>query len=140
MGGTTLTFDAKQPAPACQWRVLVVEEDFTRLHLLMSVLSMCGAEAVPASADDAEATASRESVDAIFLNLNATRGSGIELVRRLRRTLPDVPVTSIGHGLHPDLHIAAIRYGVRSFLSLPFDAESVGATLRESIAAASDAA
>ena len=66
--------------------------------------------------------------------------SGIELVRRLRKSQPDLTITSIGNDLHPDLHMAAIRAGVRSFLEIPFAPESLSETLREMFGAAVSAA
>lgn len=118
-------------------RVMVVEEDFTRRHLLASLLALRpGLEVITESTHDAAATALRLDIDAAFVNLNATRGSGIELVRRLRKSQPDLTITSIGHDLHPDLHMAAIRAGVRSFLEIPFASDSLSATLREMFGAA----
>jgi len=122
-------------------RVMVVEEDFTRRHLLASLLALRpGLEIVTESADGAAATALRLDIDAAFINLNATRGSGIELVRRLRKSQPDLPITSIGHDLHPDLHMAAIRAGVRSFLEIPFASDSLSETLRDMFGVAVSAA
>ena len=113
-------------------RILVVEEDFTRRQLLVSMLSLrSDLEVFSESAEGAAETASRLDVDAVFVDLNATRGSGIELVRRLRKAQPDLSITSIGHALHPDLHMAAIRVGIRSFLEIPFASGSLSETLRE---------
>lgn len=121
-------------------RVMVVEEDFTRSQLLTSMLALCDVEVVATSLHDAVAAAEAGTLDAVFLNLNATRGSGVELVRRLRKQHPDVSLTSIGSDLHPDLHMAAVRLGVRSFLSVPFGIESVASTLRDSLTATENAA
>lgn len=113
-------------------RVLVVEEDFTRRQLLLSMLALRpDLEVFSESVHDAAGAADRLDVDAVFVDLNATRGSGIELVRRLRRAQPRLTITSIGDDLHPDLHMAAIRAGVRSFLELPFERQSLADTLRE---------
>lgn len=113
-------------------RILVIEEDFTRRQLLVSMLALrSDLEVFSESADDAAATASLLDVDAVFVDLNATGGSGIELVRRLRRAQPDLTITSIGDDLHPDLHMAAIRAGVRSFLEIPFGRQSLSDTLSE---------
>lgn len=115
-------------------RVMIVEEDFTRRHLLVSMLALQqGVQVVTATTEEAAAIAQLLDIDAALVNLNATRGSGIELVRRLRKYQPDATIASIGNDLHPDLHMAAIRAGVRSFLRIPFEAESLSTLLREMV-------
>jgi CheY-like chemotaxis protein len=67
--------------------------------------------------------ARRTAPDAIVLDINMPGGSGIEVLRRLRRSLKtqNIPVVVVSGSSDADVRNAAMELGVADFLAKPVD-------------------
>jgi CheY-like chemotaxis protein len=71
--------------------------------------------------------ARRTAPDAIVLDINMPGGSGIEVLRRLRRSLKtqSIPVVVVSGSIDSDVRNAAMELGVTNFLAKPVDLDQL---------------
>jgi CheY-like chemotaxis protein len=71
--------------------------------------------------------ARRTAPDAIVLDINMPGGSGIEVLRRMRRSLKtqNIPVVVVSGSSDSDVRNAAVELGVTDFLAKPVDLDQL---------------
>lgn len=162
-GGTTAKVDAVVPAPADPYqvaslaqqllaqrspfevlepmasarrggRVLVVEDDKVNQSLLVAALSRRGFSAFVANdGDEAVRLASRDSFDAILMDIQMPERDGLEATRRIRSlcgrasTIPIIALTGLKG---PMMRKRCVEAGFTAVLEKPVNLDRLGATLR----------
>jgi len=115
-------------------RVLVVDDDFmvAKVHAGF-VARMAGFEvvAVAHTGSDALAAVPRHRPDLVLLDIYLPDMTGIEVLRRLRETAPDVDVLVITAAREVDTVRNALRGGVVNYLLKPFDQGALRARLEQ---------
>ena len=102
--------------------VLVVDDEPTLREVLSLRIAGWGHE-VRAAADvgEAEAAVAAARPDLVVSDVVLPEASGLELLKRLRRREPDLPVVMItAHG-HVDAAVEAMKVGALDFLTKPLD-------------------
>ena len=119
-------------------RILVIEdsEDIAQF-LVNSILQPSGyAPLVATTAQEGLRLALDAAPDLIFLDLNLSDISGMEVLQGLRDTVPSTPVALMIFAGSEELAVEAFRLGVRSYVLKPLKApevlKAVGDGLRES--------
>ena len=110
-----------------RWRVLVVDDEAYIRRMLVRALRHAGLEVVEADgARAALAAFDRTSFDVVLSDVHMPGGTGLELMRELRRRAPELPVLLMS-GL-PDVESAAIavQYGAFRYLTKPVDLAEIG--------------
>jgi two-component system response regulator QseB len=112
-------------------RVLVVEDDAVLLDGLKVGLGMHGLtiDAVT-SCGDARAAVAASAFDAIVLDLMLPDGSGLEVLRELRRRRDATPVLLLTAKDTVADRIGGLDSGADDYLGKPFDLDEVAARLR----------
>jgi two-component system response regulator AtoC len=122
---------SKQPFRA---RVLVVEDESYVRESLVAMLRSRGFDAVPAgSVAEAEARLARSPVDVVLSDLRMPQADGLELVRRLQATNPDLPVVILtGHGDVASA-VACLKAGASDYLLKPAEPEALEVALERAL-------
>ena len=108
-------------------RLLIADDQQDVLAALRLALSPEAIEVVTASSPaGALAAAAAEPFDAILMDLNYARDTtsgveGLEMLTRLRKLDPDVPVIVMTAWASVELAVEAMRAGARDFLEKPWD-------------------
>jgi two-component system response regulator QseB len=112
-------------------RILVVEDDAMLLDGLKVGLGLHGftVDAV-ASCDDARAALTTAEFDAIVLDLMLPDGSGLDILRELRRRQDATPVLLLTAKDTVADRIGGLDTGADDYLGKPFDLDEVAARLR----------
>jgi two-component system response regulator QseB len=112
-------------------RILVVEDDAVLLDGLKVGLGIHGftVDAV-ASCDDARAALTTAEFDAIVLDLMLPDGSGLDILRELRRRQDATPVLLLTAKDTVADRIGGLDTGADDYLGKPFDLDEVAARLR----------
>lgn len=112
-------------------RILVVEDDAVLLDGLKVGLGLHGftVDAV-ASCDDARAALTTAEFDAIVLDLMLPDGSGLDILRELRRRQDATPVLLLTAKDTVADRIGGLDTGADDYLGKPFDLDEVAARLR----------
>ena len=118
-------------------RILVVEDDKVNQALLVAALSRRGFSAFVASdGDEAVRLASRDSFDAILMDIQMPERDGFEATRRIRSlrgraaTIPIIAVTGLRG---PMMRKRCAEGGFTAVLEKPVNLDQLGATLRRFI-------
>ncbi len=115
-------------------RVLVVDDDFmvAKVHAgfvgRVPAFRVVGVAHTGADALDAVA---RLHPDLVLLDIYLPDMNGVDVLRRLRETVPDVDVLVITAAREADTVRTALRGGVVNYLLKPFDAEALRARLEQ---------
>jgi CheY-like chemotaxis protein len=101
-------------------RILIVDDEVEVARVLADAVDRQGHVAVLAHrGEEALAALARERPDAVFLDVRMPGLSGIEVLRRIRRSDPTLPVVLItGHAEPADLD-AARQLGVTEIIEKP---------------------
>lgn len=112
-------------------RILIVEDDELLMDGLQVGLSLAGfaVDAVGTRAD-ADAVLETNLYDALVLDLALPDGSGINILRKLRRARNDIPVLMLTARDGVADRIAGLDSGADDYLGKPFDLDEVSARLR----------
>ncbi len=112
-------------------RILVVEDDPILSNGLQAGLSLTGAtvDAV-ATCEDAAAALSATSYSAIVLDIMLPDGSGVDLLRRLRRQRDGTPVLLLTARDNVSDKVEGLDAGADDYLAKPFDLDELAARLR----------
>lgn len=112
-------------------KVLLVDDDEDMLRLLHIRLSSEGFDVInAASGDDALTKLAASRPDVVITDLKMPGIDGMQLLDRLQRQAPTLPVIMItAHGTIPDA-VAATKAGAVSFITKPIDKDELLAQLR----------
>ena len=109
-------------------KVLVADDSRFQVQLLKTALEQKGfAVEVAMDAVQAGVRAIRNAPDAIVLDINMPGGSGIEVLKRLRRSTKTqrIPVVIVSGNEDFDLRQVALELGVKIFLPKPVDTDQL---------------
>jgi CheY-like chemotaxis protein len=113
-------------------KILVADDSRFQAQLLVASLTERGHSVVVAQ-DTVQAgmLALRESPDAMILDVNMPGGSGIEVLKRLKRSLKtrNIPVIVVSGSCDLDVEHVAMELGAARFLHKPVDTEQLCETL-----------
>ena len=126
----------ERPRTPSRGRVLVVEdEDYVR-QSLGELLAARGYDVIlEATAEAALARLERSPVDVVLSDLRLGAVDGRELVRRLRRAWPDLPVVILtGHGTIASA-VECIRAGANDYILKPADPDVLEVSLDRALSA-----
>jgi two-component system response regulator AtoC len=116
--------------------VLVVDDDIAVGKVLAALLQQAGHHAVhEVSGEAAVGRMETSAVDAVLTDLRMPGMDGMELLRRVSREWPDIPVIMLtAHGTVP-LAVEAMKAGAADFLLKPFDRDEVIFTVNKALQA-----
>ena len=109
-------------------KILVADDSRFQVALLTKALHEKGFEVVAAQdALQAGMVALRTAPDAIVLDINMPGGSGIEVLKRLRRSTKtqSIPVVVVSGSGDSDIRQVALDLGVADFLTKPVDLDQL---------------
>jgi DNA-binding response OmpR family regulator len=119
-------------------RILVADDSHFQVALLRAALRDKGFEVIVAGdALQAGLIAQRKAPDAIVLDINMPGGSGIEVLKRLRRSTKTqrIPVVIVSGSNDSDVRKVAMELGVADFLIKPVDCDELGKALSDLLSA-----
>jgi two-component system NtrC family sensor kinase len=107
--------------------VLLIEDDEDIVQFLRdTVLEPNGYKPmVAATGQEGLRLALEESPDLIFLELNLTHMTGMEVLQGLRDTVPHIPVTLVLYAGSEELAVEAFRLGVKNYIVKPLKPQDV---------------
>jgi two-component system, OmpR family, response regulator len=112
-------------------RVLVVDDEPNIAELLAMALRYEGWDVAQAGTGTAAvAVAKRERPDAVVLDIMLPDFDGLEVMRRLRTSMPDVPVLFLTARDAVEDRVAGLTAGGDDYVTKPFSLEEVVARLR----------
>ena len=121
-------------------RVLIADDQESVQEAMRLLLKGHGFRAdVAGTPGDALAAVRERSFDAVLIDLNYTRGvctgeDGLELLSRLQRLDPELPVIVMTAWGSVDLAVEAMRRGARDFIQKPWENRKVLQMLRSHLA------
>ena len=111
-------------------RILVVDDDAVSCQLLGEVLQRDGLPVLwSTDAFEALERAQREPVDLAILDVRMPQMNGLELMRRLRERMPDLPVIIMTAFGSIDTAVEAIGSGAVDYVSKPMNVEEIRAAV-----------
>jgi DNA-binding NtrC family response regulator len=117
-------------------RILVVDDDQAIRWTLHEALQSWGFESTEAiSVADALAKFKAELPAAILLDIDLPDGSGLDVLREIKREHPESIVIMITGNVHIDNTISALRGGAYDFIAKPINLEELRVTIRNGIEA-----
>jgi DNA-binding NtrC family response regulator len=131
---TTVT-DRGQDQGADPIKLLIVDDDRLSANLLRANVARPGSidVAVALSGDEALGMLSAGRVSAVLTDIEMPRMDGVELIRRIRASDPDLPVIALsGHALL-ERAVEAMRAGATDFLQKPVNATVLMALVERAI-------
>lgn len=123
------------PPPAHPAHILIVDDDPTLLKLLNTRLKLEGyAVIAAASGEEALAKFAIERPDLVITDMQMGGMDGLALFENIHRVQPTLPVIMLtAHGTIPGA-VAATHRGMFSYLSKPFEGETLLAEVRKAVA------
>ena len=109
-------------------KVLVLEDDDLVAELLETVIASAYPGAVVEKfrvLEEAISEAEAQSFDLVMTDWNLPDGSGLELVRRLRRRDRDLPIVMVSGRSDRESVLKAAHYGISGYITKPFSVEMV---------------
>jgi DNA-binding NtrC family response regulator len=119
-------------------RVLVVEDEAYVRDSLVEVLRSRGFDVTfAASVAEAAAGLGRNTVDVVLSDLRMPEADGLELVRRLQASSPEIPVVILtGHGTVASA-VECLRAGASDYILKPAEPEALEVALERALASRS---
>jgi DNA-binding NtrC family response regulator len=115
-------------------KVLIVDDDAVSCRLLSEVLTQDGVTVVwDTDPRQALARIGAETIDLAVLDIRMPEMNGIELLRRLRSTLPELPVIVMTGFGSVDTAVEAISAGAVDYVSKPMNVDEIRATVRRAL-------
>ena len=106
--------------------ILVIDDDETICSLFQDTLEEVGHMVTTASESSSGLELVKEQdYDLVFLDLKMPEMDGAELLRQIRLTKPDLPVTIITGYPDSDLMMSALAYGPFSVMYKPFNGSNI---------------
>ena len=116
--------------------ILVVDDDQAIRWILHEALQGWGFASTEAvSVADALAKFNTEVPAAVLLDIDLPDGSGLDVLREIKREHPDLIVIMITGNVHIENTISALRGGAYDFISKPINLEELRVTIRNGIEA-----
>ena len=107
-------------------RVLVVDDEQSIRTNLRSLLVVAGYESdVAEDVRSAERMLANGAYDVVVADIVLPRESGVALLRRIRRTIPNMPVIMMTANPSIDTAAEALRVGASDYLTKPLDGDAV---------------
>ncbi len=100
-------------------RVLIVEDDPEIANFLKGLLA--DSHVLTIVSEGRNALENLESKDVVVLDYRLPDMSGLEVLRKIKRTKPDIPIIFITAYGDEDVAVKAFRYGVKDYLKKPFN-------------------
>ena len=111
--------------------VLIIDDDPDIQGLVQATLQEDGVVVTPAyTAAQAEEELGREMFAAIILDLGLPDMPGEELLTKIRKELPDVPVLVLSGQREPTSVVACMQAGAIDYIAKPFDPMSLAGEVR----------
>ena len=102
-------------------KILIIDDEIHVAAMLAEAVSRQGHQATVASdGEEGLVLISQNRPDAVFLDVVLREMNGIDVLRRIRRTDPTLPVILITGHADPDQLAEAQRLGVTDILEKPF--------------------
>lgn len=114
-------------------KVLLVDDSASMRSFLGAILSNEGYQVVgslPSGNELSVAVASLEP-DIVFLDYNLPGQNGLELLRELRSTSPEVAIVMITGDLSPTIYNQAVDIGTSGFLHKPFKQSEISGLMKQ---------
>ncbi|MGC4094421.1 MAG: sigma-54 dependent transcriptional regulator [Polyangiaceae bacterium] len=115
-------------------RALIVDDEQAECEMFADALRHVGFEAQwiqnPSTALDMLTT---RPYDVIVTDLNMPNMSGTELCRRVKETVPNLPVVVVTAFGSIDTAVDAMRAGAYDFVTKPFDVDTIGMVLKRAV-------
>ena len=114
-----------------KWSILVVDDELGVRESLRMILKFRYEVYIAADGGEAIKRIKEQKFDLITLDLNMPKLSGIETLREIRKIDPEIPIIIItGYGTEED-EKEAFLYGVKAFISKPFNTSKIIAAIDE---------
>ena len=121
------------PNPRCT--ILVVDDEPEVLRLVTRVLSAEGTQILAAGRGaEALAIARQRGLDLVILDIKLPDMSGTQVLRRIRRIDPGVPVIMVTSYGSVETVRTSMELGAFDYLTKPFDNQEVRRVAREALA------
>ncbi len=115
-------------------KILVVDDEPSIIKLIVKVLSKADyAVKAALSAEDALEIVRKERFDLLLTDIVMPGIDGLELLRRVRQTCPDIAVVIVTGHATLDLTIRSLREGVQGFIVKPFTAKELKTEIAEAL-------
>jgi DNA-binding NtrC family response regulator len=121
-------------------KVLIVDDDAVSCRLLTEVLTQEGITVVwDTDPLHALARVAEEPIDLAVLDMRMPEMNGIELLRRLRAKLPELPVIVMTGFGSVDTAVEAISAGAVDYVSKPMNVDEIRASVRRALGRSAEA-
>jgi DNA-binding NtrC family response regulator len=111
-------------------RVLVVDDDPDFSESMLEALNLMGFKPTgAASVDEAKKRLDKAVPDIILCDLNLGKQSGMDLLRDLKKTRPDLPIILMTGFADLETAVEALREGAADFLQKPINYEAIKITI-----------
>jgi two-component system response regulator PilR (NtrC family) len=115
-------------------RILVVDDERSMREMLCILLEREGYEAVEAkNADDALQLFETSLFDLVISDIQMPGQNGIELLARIKKLAPEVPVLMITAFATAEQAVAAIKLGAFHYFTKPFNNDEIRALIRNAL-------
>ena len=122
---------SKKPAPP---RILVVDDDSSARNAVIRVLDREGYVLQAAeSASVALKLIDESSPDVVLTDIRMDRLSGIDLLRRVRREWPSIPVLVMTAFAGVDTAVSSIQEGAFDYISKPYEIDELRSAVRRAV-------
>jgi len=123
------------------FHILVVDDQPSIRLMLESGLSLSGFRVSCArNGTEAVIAANSKKFDAVISDIYMPDGDGLEMVQKLRRVTPSLPIILMTARGSVELAVQAVEEGATDFIAKPFEVSAVAALLRRHLSAASEPA
>jgi len=119
--------DNNPEVPAEAWSVLIVEDDISVSAMTAEVLKCRGMKSITCwNVNDADqAILERKNIGAAIVDLGLPDGNGLDLVRRTRKLLPELPIFILTANDTVESAVIAMKAGVLDYFTKPFQADKL---------------
>lgn len=117
-------------------KILIVDDDPAVKTLIERLMALKGHEWVAAESGKAALDIiDFEIFDLIITDLRMQNMDGMELLRKVRRLTPNIPVIMVTAYSSTDTTLAAVQLGVFDYLAKPFKVDDLNAAVEQALAA-----
>ncbi len=120
---------------AQQYKILIVDDERSLVHLLQAELSSTDRFEVDVALDGAEAINKLQSsiYDVVLLDVKMPRGGGMEVLKFLQEQSPQTQVIMLTNYASVKTAIESIKLGAYDFIAKPYDYDELIATIERAI-------
>jgi DNA-binding NtrC family response regulator len=130
-GSSTIVAE-EQPRPNLPMNLLVVDDDAATRQVCEDVAGQCGMKVITAvSAEDALEVIEAAPVDILLTDLQLPASSGLDLLKRVHESHPDIAVVVLTQYGTIDSAVEATRMGAMDYVTKPFRIEELRARLEQ---------